>query len=208
VARMKKANRAVEHYFSSAPKSDDRLGLIRTNLCGRNFEFLTSSSVFSKTRIDLGTRVLIETMVLPPKGWVLDIGCGYGPVGIVAAALNKQLRVVMSDVNIRAVRLARRNVDMNRVFNAEVRYGYCYEPVADLHFDCILSNPPVSAGMDLVRAIIKGASSVMAADGSFQMVIRSKIGSKALPELFEETFGNCTVLARESGYRVLMGKLG
>ena len=146
-------------------------------------------------------------MVLPPKGCVLDIGCGYGPVGIVAAALNKQLRVVMSDVNIRAVRLARRNVEMNRVFNAEVRYGYCYEPVADLHFDCILSNPPVSAGMDLVRAIIKGASSVMAADGSFQMVIRSKIGSKSLPELFEETFGNCTVLARESGYRVLMGKL-
>jgi 16S rRNA G1207 methylase RsmC len=205
---MKKANRAVEHYFSSAPKSEDRLGLIRTNLCGRNFEFLTSSSVFSKTRIDLGTRVLIETMVLPPKGWVLDIGCGYGPVGIVAAALNNQLHVVMSDVNIRAVRLARRNVEMNRVFNAETRYGYCYEPVSDLRFDCILSNPPVSAGMDLVRAIIKGASSVMAADGSFQMVIRSKIRSKALPELFEETFGNCTVLARESGYRVLMGKLG
>jgi len=94
------------------------------------------------------------------------------------------------------------------VFNAEVRYGYCYEPVVDLRFDCILSNPPVSAGMDLVRAIIKDATSVIAADGSFQMVIRSKIGSKALPELFEETFGNCTVLARESGYRVLMGKLG
>ena len=204
---MKKANRDVEHYFSSAPKSDDRFGLVRANLCGRNFEFSTSSSVFSKTRIDLGTSVLIETMVLPQKGCVLDIGCGYGPVGIVAAALNKQLRVVMSDVNIRAVRLARRNVEINRVFNAEVRYGYCYEPVADLRFDCILSNPPVSAGMDLVRAIITGASSVMAANGSFQMVIRSKIGSKALPKLFEETFGNCTVLARESGYRVLMGKL-
>ena len=170
---MTKANRDVEHYFSSAPKSDDRFGLVRTNLCGRNFEFLTSSSVFSKTRIDLGTRVLIETMVLPQKGCVLDIGCGYGAVGIVAAALNKQLRVIMSDVNIRAVRLARRNMEMNRVFNAEVRYGYCYEPVADLRFDCILSNPPVSAGMDLVRAIIKGASSMMTVDGSFQMVIRS-----------------------------------
>ena len=203
---MKKTNRVVEHYFSSAPKSDDRFGLVRTNLCGRNFEFLTSSSVFSKTHIDLGTRVLIETMILPQKGCVLDIGCGYGAVGIVAAALNKQLRVVMSDVNIRAVRLARRNVEINHVFNAEVRYGYCYEPVADLRFGCILSNPPVSAGMDSVRAIIKDASSVMETDSSFQMVIRSKIGSKALPELFEETFGNCTVLARESGYRVLMGR--
>jgi 16S rRNA G1207 methylase RsmC len=203
---MKKANRVEEHYFSSAPKSEDRLGLVRSTLCGRNFEFLTSSSVFSKTHIDLGTRVLIETMVLPSKGCVFDIGCGYGAVGIVAAALNKHLHVVMSDVNIRAVRLARRNMEINRVYNAEVRYGYCYEPVADLRFDCILSNPPVSAGMDLVRMIISGASSVMTVDGSFQMVIRSKIGSKALPELFEETFGNCTVMARESGYRVLMGK--
>src|SRR5512139_1481443 len=146
---MKKANRVEEHYFSSAPKSEDRLGLVRSTLCGRNFEFLTSSSVFSKTHIDLGTRVLIETMVLPSKGCVFDIGCGYGAVGIVAAALNKHLHVVMSDVNIRAVRLARRNMEINRVYNAEVRYGYCYEPVADLRFDCILSNPPVSAGMDL-----------------------------------------------------------
>lgn len=207
MAWMKKANSDVEHYFSSAPKSNDRLGLIRTNLCGRNFEFLTSSSVFSKTRIDLGTRILIESMILPKRGWVLDIGCGYGAVGIAAAALNKQLRVVMSDVNMRAVRLARRNIAKNRVFNAEVRYGYCYEPVSDLRFDCILSNPPVSAGMDMVHSIIKGASSMMVADGSFQMVIRSKIGSKALPDIFEETFGNCTVVARESGYRVLMGSL-
>ena len=113
----------------------------------------------------------------------------------------------MSDVNMRAVRLARRNVEMNRVFNAEVRYGYCYESVADMRFDAVLSNPPVSAGMDTVKALITGAKDVMAAGATFQMVIRSKIGSKALPSLFEETFGNCTVLARESGYRVLMGAL-
>jgi 16S rRNA (guanine1207-N2)-methyltransferase len=203
----KPKSKDVEHYFSASPKSEDRFGLVKANLFGRNFEFLTSSSVFSKTRIDLGTRVLIEAMVLPQKGCVLDIGCGYGAVGIVAAALHKQLRVVMSDVNMRAVRLARRNVEINRVFNAEVRYGYCYEPVADLRFDCILSNPPVSAGMDTVKAIISGASGLMGSGGSFQMVIRSKIGSKSLPSLFEVTFGNCVVLARESGYRVLMGKL-
>jgi 16S rRNA (guanine1207-N2)-methyltransferase len=206
---MSKPNsRDVEHYFSSAPKSEDRFGLVKANLRGRNFEFLTSSSVFSKRRVDLGTRLLIEEMVLPPKGCVLDVGCGYGAVGIVAGALNKELRVVMSDVNMRAVRLARRNVEMNRVFNAEVRYGYCYEPVADLRFDVVLSNPPVSAGMDIVKAIVSGASGVLAAGGSFQMVIRSKIGAKALPDLFEETFGNCNVLARESGYRVLTGTLG
>ena len=204
---MSKPKRDVEHYFSSEPKSQDRFGLIKVRLCDHKFEFLTSSSVFSKTRVDTGTQLLVESLVLPQKGCVLDIGCGYGVVGIVAGTLAKSLRIVMTDVNIRAVRLAKRNVMMNRVFNAEVRYGYCYEPVADLRFDAVLSNPPVSAGMDTVKAIITGAPAVMAAGGSFQMVIRSKIGAKSLPELFEATFGNCSVLSRESGFRVLIGKL-
>jgi 16S rRNA (guanine1207-N2)-methyltransferase len=207
VAQMSNEKKNVEHYFSSAPKSEDRFGLVRACLCGRNFEFLTSSSVFSKKRVDLGTHLLIESMVLPQKGYVLDIGCGYGAVGKVAGALHKELQVVMSDVHMRAVRLAKRNLEMNCVFNAEVRYGYCYEPVENLRFDCILSNPPVSAGMDTVKAIISGALGVLSAGGSFQMVIRSKIGAKILPVLFKETFGNCDILARESGFRVLMGKL-
>lgn len=204
---MSKPKRDVDHYFSAEPKSQDRFGLIKAHLCSHKFEFLTSSSVFSKTRVDTGTHLLVESMVLPQKGCVLDIGCGYGVVGIVAGTLDKSLRVVMSDVNMRAVRLAKRNVAVNRVFNAEVRYGYCYEPVADLRFDAVLSNPPVSAGMDTVKAIITGAPTVMAAGGSFQMVIRSKIGAKTLPELFKATFGNCSVLARESGFRVLIGRL-
>jgi 16S rRNA G1207 methylase RsmC len=146
-------------------------------------------------------------MVLPKTGYVLDIGCGYGAVGIVATSLNPKLNVVMTDVNMRAVRLARKNVELNKVANAEVRYGYLYEPVEGLVFSCVLSNPPVSAGMETVKAMVKEAPKVMADKGTFQMVIRSKIGAKTLPSVFNETFGNCTVLARESGYRVLMGQL-
>jgi 16S rRNA (guanine1207-N2)-methyltransferase len=203
----KKPSKPAEHYFSSAPKCDDRFGIVRANLRGRNFEFLTSSSVFSKKRVDLGTHVLIDAMVLPKKGYVLDIGCGYGAVGLAAAASNPNLWVVMTDVNMRAVRLAKQNLEANRISNAEVRYGYLYEPVEQMRFDCILSNPPVSAGMDMVKAIIAGASKALLPGGSFQMVIRSKIGAKALPEAFCSAFGNCTVLARESGYRVLQGKV-
>jgi len=197
----------VEHYFSSAPKSEDKFGLVRASLCRRSFEFLTSSSVFSKRRIDLGTRLLIEAMVLPKVGCVLDIGCGYGAVGIAAAKFNPKLRVVMTDVNMRAVRLAKRNIELNNVNNGEVRFGHLYEPVAGLRFDCVLSNPPVSAGMDTVKAIVQQAPKAMGEKASFQMVIRSKIGAKVLPLLFSETFGNCKILARESGYRVLTGSL-
>ncbi len=195
----------MEHYFTSKPKSDERFGLVRSCLCGKSFEFLTSSSVFSKTKIDLGTQLLIEAMVLPQTGSILDIGCGYGAVGIAAATFNPNLLVVMTDVNIRAVRLARKNLELNKVTNAEVKYGQLYEPVKGLIFNCVLSNPPVSAGMETVRAIVKQAPKVMATKATFQMVIRSKIGAKALPTLFKEIFGNCEVLARESGYRVLMG---
>jgi 16S rRNA (guanine1207-N2)-methyltransferase len=203
---MTKRKRSAEHYFATIPKSKAKFGIVRTRLRGESFEFLTASSVFSKKRVDLGTRLLINAMVLPETGAVLDVGCGYGAVGIVAAASNSQLRVIMTDVNMRAVRLARQNVEINKVNNAEVRCGYLYEPVKDLTFNCVLSNPPVSAGMETVKAIITEAPKIMAHEATFQMVIRSKIGAKTLPSVFNETFVNCAVLARESGYRVLIAE--
>jgi 16S rRNA G1207 methylase RsmC len=195
-----------EHYFAALPKSEAKFGLIRTSLRGRFFEFLTASSVFSKKRVDLGTRLLIEAMVLPETGAVLDVGCGYGAIGIAAAASNPRVRVIMTDVNTRAVRLAKHNIEINKVTNAEVRCGYLYEPVEELTFNCVLSNPPVSAGMETVKAIIAEAPKVMASKATFQMVVRSKIGGKTLPSTFNETFGNSAVLARESGYRVLIAE--
>ena len=195
-----------EHYFTPLPKSQAKLGIIRTTLRGNAFEFLTASSVFSKKQVDVGTRLLIETMILPETGSVLDVGCGYGAVGIVAARSNPRLNVVMTDVNARAARLARQNAKKNKVTNTEIRRGYLYEPVKDLTFNCVLSNPPVSAGMATVKALITQAATAIAENASFQMVIRSKIGAKTLPLLFNEAFGNCSVLARKSGYRVLMSE--
>ena len=195
-----------EHYFAVHPKSEAKLGLIQTHLRGLPFEFLTASSVFSKTQVDKGTRLLIENMVLPETGCILDIGCGYGVIGIAAATFNSNSHVIMTDVNKRAVQLAKENITRNKVTNAEVKHGYLYEPVKEIAFDCILSTPPVSAGMETVKAIITHAPKVMAEKATFQMVIRSKIGAKTLPTLFKATFGNCKVLARESGYRVLIAE--
>jgi len=202
---IEKQNR-LEHYFTAAPRSQEKLGLIKATLRGKSLAFLTSSSVFSKKRIDAGTHLLIKEMVLPEAGTVLDVGCGYGAVGIAAATFNPKLRVVMTDVNQRAVQLARRNLEINKVLNAEVRHGYLYEPVKDLVFDCIVTNPPVSAGIETIKAMITQAPQVMASNAAFQMVIRSKIGAKTLPAIFNKTFGECKVLARKSGYRVLMAE--
>jgi 16S rRNA G1207 methylase RsmC len=196
----------TEHYFSEKPKSPVRFGLVRTSLRGRRFEFTTASSVFSIKRVDPGTRILIENMVLPTQGCVLDVGCGYGAVGIAAAKFNPALRLVLTDVNRRAVLLARQNAQKNHAVNVEVRQGSLYTPVQGICFNVVLSNPPVSAGMQTVQAIIQGAPAVLEGGGTLQMVMRSKIGKKTLPDTFTEAFGNVQVLAIESGYRVLIAQ--
>jgi 16S rRNA G1207 methylase RsmC len=191
-----------ERYFAPKPK----FGIIQTRLRGIPFKFLTASGVFSKKRVDLGTRLLIEAMILPETGYVLDMGCGYGAIGIAAAKLNPKLHVIMVDVNERAVRIARQNIRINGIYNAEVRKGHLYQPVENTLFHCILSNPPLSAGLAIVKAIITEAPKHMAEKATLQMVLKSKICGKRLQKIFEETFGYCTILARESGYRVLMAE--
>lgn len=196
----------TEHYYTEKPKSKPEYGLITTYFKNRLFEFITASGVFSKTRIDLGTRLLIETMILPEKGNILDIGCGYGPVGITAAAFNPKLNVIMTDLNERALWLAKENAKRNKTENIEIRKGFLYEPVKDTKFETILSNPPTTAGMKIVLPIIEQASQHLVKDGLLQMVVRSKISGKRLTTVIEETFGNIEIHARKSGYRVLTAK--
>lgn len=196
----------VEHYFTPRPRSKPEFKLINAYLRGKRFQFLTSKSVFSKNRVDLGTRILVENMILPEKGYVLDIGCGYGVIGIVAAALNPNIHVVMVDVNKRAVNLAKHNIKINGVNNAEARHGSLYDPVRGMTFECILSNPPISAGLATVRAIVTEAPKYLSNGGVLQIVVRSKIGKERFTQMLKEAFGNFTVLARESGYRVLIAE--
>lgn len=195
-----------EHYFSRRPRSEQRFGLVRTHLRGRQFEFLTSSGVFSHKRVDLGTRLLIESMILPREGGILDLGCGYGVVGLVVATLNSNLRVFLVDVNERAVRLARENARRIGVSNVEIRQGFLFESVKDMSFDVVLSNPPVSAGLQVAEQIILGAFEHLKIGGSLQLVVRSKIGGKQVSKGLESVFGDLEVIARKSGYRVFLSK--
>jgi len=191
-----------EHYYSRRPRCPLKLGLIKTRLRGRYFEFYTASGVFSKRRIDLGTRLLIEVMELPEEGLALDVGCGYGAIGIVAAAIRPRLKVILTDVNQRAVWLARRNVRRNLVSaNAEVRHGFLYEAVEGLAFDVVLSNPPIAAGMKVVEALIRGAEERLRPGGTLQIVVRSKLARRPMA-MMEQYFGNVEIVARKSGYRV------
>jgi len=198
----------IEHYFSERPSSIERRGLLRCHLRGFKFEFVTSSGVFSPRALDRGTRLLVESMVLPESGAVLDMGCGYGPVGIAAARLRPGLEVWMTDVNERAVALAEENAVRNGV-GVVVRLGDLYEPVWGAVFGAILSNPPISAGMRrVVEPLVGGAVDRLVGGGSLQLVVQSNKGGRAVASLMEGYFGGVEVVARGGGYRVLMSVKG
>jgi 16S rRNA G1207 methylase RsmC len=197
-----------EHYFSERPSSPERRGLVRARLRGLDLEFVTSSGVFSYRRVDRGTRLLVESMVLPEGGWVLDLGCGYGVVGVVAGRLVPGLEIWMIDVNERAVSLARLNLERNGV-EGVVRQGDLYGPVEGMRFGAVVSNPPISAGLRrVVGAMVGGAVDHLEVGGSLQLVVQSSKGGRALASMMEDAFGGVEVLARGGGYRVLMSVRG
>ena len=192
------------HYFSKKPSSKDERGKIETRLRGRPYSFITSTGVFSAKRVDTGTRVLVKNMYIPEEGDFLDLGCGIGVIGIVAASVQPKLRVHFTDVNMRAVKLTQLNIQRAELSNCSVYEGYLYDALGDQRFDAIISNPPVSAGMHkVVYPMVSGAFERLNVGGVLQMVIQSNKGGKMLAGFFDDVFGGHEVVAKKSGYRVL-----
>src|SRR2546425_11633104 len=130
-----------EQYFARRPASRRRPAEFHVSVRGHAFRFRTDAGVFSRGELDRGTELLLEAIEIGPCELILDLGCGYGAIGIVAARLSEGGHVILTDVNERAVALARKNVAANGVGNAEVRLGSLYEPVAEFAFNHILCNP-------------------------------------------------------------------
>ena len=194
-----------EHYFSKKPKAKHKIREIKAFLKGKEYKFLTDSSVFSGKRIDLGTKILIESMEIKPKDIVLDFGCGYGPIGIVAASFGKEVYLI--DLNERAVNLAKKNIKLNKIKNAKAMQGNLFEPVKNKKFNVILTNPPMRAGREIIFKIIEESKKHLKPEGRFYLVAKTRQGAKIIKEKMNEIFGNCEEIEKKSGYRVLMSKL-
>lgn len=192
-----------EHYFSAQPQAARRPRTVTVALRGREYVFVTDAGVFSRGRVDKGTRLLIEHLPLPAAGPVLDLGCGYGPVGVVVAAESPAARVLMVDVNERAVELARANLRRNGIDNAEAVAGDGFAAAGGRRFSLIASNPPIRAGKRVVYAWVEEARRRLLPGGRLVMVARTSQGAKSLARKMEEVFGNVSELAKGSGYRVL-----
>jgi len=190
-------------YFERRPASARRPARITVTIRGRPFLFQTDSGVFSREGLDRGTELLLEAIEVGPCESILDLGCGYGVIGIVAAHLSEGGHVILTDVNERAAALARANLAGNGIRNAEVRIGDVYAPVDGLVFDHILCNPPIRAGRAIVDRIISEAPSHLLDGGSLWLVARTRQGADTLRLRMTKAFDGADVVKRGSGYKVL-----
>src|SRR5437867_5010411 len=186
-------------YFEKRPASARRPARITVTIRGRPFLFQTDSGVFSREGLDRGTELLLEAIEIGPCESILDLGCGYGVIGIVAARLSEGGHVNLTDVNERAAALARSNLTTNGIRNAEVRIGDVYGPVEETLFDHIVCNPPIRAGREVVDRIITEAPAHLLDGGTLWLVARTRQGAGSLRLRMAKAFGRADVVKRGSG---------
>ena len=196
----------ADHYWSERPQVGHRRREIEETLRGQHYRFVTDAGVFSGRRVDRGSRLLIKTMQIDDGEIVLDLGCGYGAIGIAAAALTPHGKVYLVDPNQRAVDLAKENLELNGIENAEVRAGEACQPVADLIFDVILTNPPIRAGRRVLFGMMEEACQCLREAGRFCLVARTKQGVKTLAGGMARKFAQVEEVAKGGGYRVILAR--
>ena len=165
--------------------------------------FATDAGVFSPRSIDDGTALLIRKIELPERGLIVDVGCGYGPLGIAAGLLRPEARVLMTDVNLRAAQLAAHNVRLNGVLNAQVVVADGLGMLKPESAQAVLMNPPIHAGNRVVHRLIEDSAAALEPGGVFWFVALTRQGAKSLARKIEGVLGSVETVAKRSGYRVL-----
>ena len=192
-----------DHYYTEIPNSahDERRVALRA--LGNELTFITDAGVFSRDGLDRGTEVLLEA--LPPlAGRVLDLGCGWGAVGVALGKRWPELEIVMTDINSRAVALARRNLAENGV-KATVVQGDGFAPVEG-RFDAIVTNPPIRAGKAVVYGLFAQARDYLEPGGALYAVIRKQQGAPSALKYLREIYGSAEIVDRASGFHVLRAR--
>lgn len=192
-----------DHYYTENPASAHDERVVRLKALGNELTFTTDAGVFSRDGLDRGTEALLEA--LPAlSGRVLDLGCGWGAVGVALGKQQPALEIVMTDINRRAVELARRNLDANGV-RAEVVQGDGFENVTG-EFDAILTNPPIRAGKAVIYGLFARASDFLKPGGALYVVIRKQQGAPSALKYLKEIFAEAEVINRSGGFHVIRAR--
>lgn len=193
------------HYYTENPDVAHAEHTWEFSLLNHNIKFTTDNGVFSKQTVDYGSRVMIEAFREndAPSGKILDLGTGYGPVGISLALAYPDRTLDMVDVNNLALSLAERNTQANGVAGrTNVFHSDVYADVTD-KYAAILTNPPVRAGKDVVSTMISEAAQYLVDGGTLTVVLQKKQGAPSAKKLMEATFGNAEIIRKDKGYYIL-----
>ncbi|KAA9018692.1 class I SAM-dependent methyltransferase [Niallia endozanthoxylica] len=196
-----------EHYYSRNQNVESDPKLWNYTLRNVSFRFKTDNGVFSKNEVDFGSRLLIEAFEMPDvPGDVLDVGCGYGPIGLAVAKQWPERMVHMVDVNLRALKLAMENSELNGIHNIEIYESDRLSSVAERKFAVILTNPPIRAGKEVVHDIYEQSFSCLLPMGELWVVIQKKQGAPSTIAKLSELFDEVETVEKKRGYFIIKAK--
>jgi 16S rRNA (guanine1207-N2)-methyltransferase len=175
---------------------------LQVNLRGDFFVFYTASGLFSPRRIDPGTRLLAEHMILRSDDKLLDMGCGYGVLGIVASRYVREVHMV--DVDKKALHYARLNARLNGANNVKIYRSDLFSNVTDVDFTNIVSNPPISSGKRVLERFFREAKDHLVEDGLLQVVLRR--GQQSYYRLLQQLYRETWVAKKKAGYWVIVAR--
>jgi 16S rRNA (guanine1207-N2)-methyltransferase len=192
----------LAQYFDNVDLKSE-LRKIDVRIFDMNFSFYSDNGVFAKDKLDFGTRLMLENIDWDNvSGPILDVGCGYGPIGIIANKITGSV-VTMCDVNKRAVHLTERNIKENGA-DCEVTISNCYDNIGGT-YNTIITNPPIRAGKKIVYEILFKAKEHLKNNGCIYLVIHKDQGAKSLLKDLEKEY-QVEVLEKEKGFFVIKCK--
>ena len=190
-----------DQYFTREPGSASRPVPCSFSYRGCALTFETDSGVFSRGELDEGSRLLLDA--LPPlRGPVLDVGCGWGALGVSIARANPEARVTMGDVNLRALELCRKNAERNGT-SVRVLESDGLSALAGETFDTVVTNPPIRAGKQVVYRILAEALGALNPGGSLYLVIRKQQGAESCLRYLKSLGAGAERVSRSAGYWVI-----
>ena len=190
----------MSHYFTNEDLVSNIVE-INVNILEKDFIFYSDNGVFSKKKLDFGSRTLINTLLEENlSGTLLDVGCGYGVIGIILSSFF-ELETDMVDINKRAVHLANRNIKKNKLKNIKAYESDIYSNVSS-KYDFIVTNPPIRAGKEVVYKILFSCKEYLNPNGTLYFVINKDQGAKStIKDL--SAIGKLEVLNKNKGFYVI-----
>jgi 16S rRNA (guanine1207-N2)-methyltransferase len=189
---------------------NDRLNHLRddirfeTSLAGQNLTFNSTWGLFSPREIDEGTQLLLKHVSVDTTDNCLDLGCGYGPIGITLARLAPQGQTLLVDKDFIAIEYSQKNIEQNRINNARAMLSNGFDHIdASLRFDLIASNIPAKVGKELLTLILHDARSRLNPNGRIYVVTINGL-RQFMKRYLSEIFGNYKKLKQGRQYTVAM----